>query len=158
MPAMLKGVPFFTDYLPDNRGAVQIATGELLAAEIIAELERLRLDPERHRPHEYVLVDFSGMTSFRLSVSDLRNIIRHQRAIATEVPKIAMAIVTPKDAAFGMARMWEALAHGLPWEARVFRSRAEGIAWLRIRRPGCFPDLAASEEQHVQSALRFPAV
>lgn len=143
-------MPFCTDYLSDGRGAVQTGEGEVTVAELLVEVAAVRDNPAAMQ-HDYVLVDFSAMTRFRASVSDLRALIQQQTGLAAHATKIAMAVVAPKDAVFGTARMWESLAYTLPWEIRVARSRAEAIAWLRQRRPGAFPALPAADEALIQA-------
>ena len=40
---------------------------------------------------------------------------------------VAVAIVAPRDAIYGMARMWEILVEGTGWDIRIVRLRDEAL-------------------------------
>ena len=46
-------------------------------------------------------------------------------------PPLRIAIVTPRDLDFGLARMFEVFRHQPPTEVRVFRDFAPAVAWAR---------------------------
>ena len=73
------------------------------------------------------LVDLSNMTSSEITPEDLR-MFAQQR-----VDRRRMAIIAPKPARFGMARMFEALSEleRNPTRVAVFTSREEAVLWLR---------------------------
>ncbi len=40
--------------------------------------------------------------------------------------------MAPEDLTFGLARMYEAYAHSVPWEFKVFRAMDPALAWLGL--------------------------
>ena len=42
------------------------------------------------------------------------------------------AVVAPKDASFGMARMYSLFKEDVPWEYEVFRTTDAALAWLGL--------------------------
>src|SRR5437870_5416734 len=76
-----------------------------------------------------VLLDLTDMTSLPAS--------EQLRAVATEIARIVprvrflkCSIIAPRDALFGMARMFEVFAEEHFGATRVFRTREEGVRWL----------------------------
>jgi hypothetical protein len=103
-------------------------TGATTLDEVLQHFAVLIQDPECPERLN-VLLDLSEMTS--LPGSD------QLRAVATEIARIVpriqflnCAIIAPKDALFGMARMFEVFAEQYFGATRVFRTRDEGAVWL----------------------------
>ena len=46
-------------------------------------------------------------------------------------PHQRTAVVADQSASYGMARMFESLAHKLPYEVRIFSSEDDALAWLQ---------------------------
>ena len=47
-------------------------------------------------------------------------------------PPTRLAIVAPRDHHFGLARMYQSLRAEAPEETRIFRARADALAWLGL--------------------------
>lgn len=127
-------MPVHTEFLADGRGVVQTGEGVVTAQEILADMIEQRTDPARPKGHHYVLVDFTRVTQVVARLPDIERFVCEQKGVAVQAPRVAIAIAASRDVVFGLSRMWEGLATGLPWEHGVFRTRAEAIAWLRERR------------------------
>ena len=103
-------------------------TGATTLDEVLQHFAVLIQDPECPERLN-VLLDLSEMTSLPGS--------EQLRAVATEIGRIVprvqflnCAIIAPKDALFGMSRMFEVFAEQYFAATRVFRTREEGAIWL----------------------------
>jgi len=82
------------------------------------------------------LIDTRQLQGFRVSSDGVQ---RLTRAVAEHDPVFAgsrWAIVANQDVIFGMARMYELLRGGAPYEIAVFRSPEEAERWMESARPG----------------------
>ena len=77
----------------------------------------------------HVLLDLSEMTSLPAS-EQLRAVALEIGRIVPRVKFLNCAIIAPRDALFGMARMFEVFAEECFEATRVFRTREEGLRWL----------------------------
>ena len=73
--------------------------------------------------------DLSDMTSLPAS-EQLRAVASEIARIVPRVQFLNCAIIAPKDALFGMARMFEVFAEQHFAATLVFRTREEGAIWL----------------------------
>lgn len=103
----------------------------VLGSEIIAAAAEAHRDEARARRLRYALVDLADLTEFRVATEEVRLIVAEDMITARLAPRIVVAIVAPRDYAFGMARMWQVFAEDTGWTTQVFRGRAEAIEWLR---------------------------
>jgi hypothetical protein len=87
---------------------------------------RTRSDP-RIEPEFDQLVDVTNVSKAQLAASTIREDASQEPFFST---KSRRAIIAPGDATFGMARMFELWKGGRAGEIRVFRDRAEALAWL----------------------------
>ena len=62
--------------------------------------------------------------------------VRTKYTGVTTRPKIA--VVAPEDLSFGLARMYEAFSHSVPWDFEVFRAMDAALDWLAL--PGYLMD------------------
>ena len=56
---------------------------------------------------------------------------KNEHYLKQGVRHVKIAIYAPGDLAFGIARMYDALAHQSPEEVRAFRDVRAAIRWLR---------------------------
>jgi hypothetical protein len=103
-------------------------TGVTTLEEVLQHFADLTQDPScPERLH--VLLDLSEMTSLPAS-EQLRAVAVEIGRIVPRVKFLNCAIIAPRDALFGMARMFEVFAEGGFEATRVFRTREEGLLWL----------------------------
>ena len=88
------------------------------------------------RPRLRCLIDYSQVTEIRLTVDTVRLMAESPFF----QPESRRAFLAPTDLAFGMARMYQTFAElSTAGNVRVFRNRADAIAWLN---DGVTPELA----------------
>ena len=86
---------------------------------------------EQWRPGSPVLHDHSDLNGGPLTVDDVRLIADFCAEASEQFGHSKLAVVTSRDAEFGLARMWGAFMDGR-WgvTAQAFRSLDEGKRWL----------------------------
>ena len=75
------------------------------------------------------VIDARGATT-DLTPEQVRSLVTLTDALVRNGRFGALALVTDNDVAFGMARMYEILADGLPVQIGVFRDLGDALAWL----------------------------
>jgi hypothetical protein len=123
-------MPYTSELIDDGRGMHHVGRGVLSGAEILAGAIADHEPPGRAARLTHGFVDLTDVTQLQLSPDDIRHIVSENRVTASQAKKIIVVVVAPLDHPFGMARMWEALAHETGWTTRVFRARAEALEWL----------------------------
>ncbi len=82
----------------------------------------------------FALIDLTRAGAFSLTTDDIRLLAELDSQLAEILPNgFLVALVADTDLEFGLSRMWEALAGGVGWETRSFRSGAEAGAWIAKR-------------------------
>ena len=105
--------------------------GDVTLEEVIHHFHQLALDPDC--PGRLgVLLDLSEETTIPKS-NELRAVACAIGKVRTRVQFGACAIVAPRDALYGMLRVFEVFAENLFSETRVFRSLDEAEQWLAAR-------------------------
>ncbi len=107
---------------------VTTLSGRVTDDELIAHYGRpeFRTPPQPWRE----LVDGCGVTQFDITPDGH---MRLGALVAMALPLLRdgrLAMCAEADAAYGMFRMWEMQREGMGYEVRVFRQRAEAVAWL----------------------------
>ncbi len=122
---------YSTEFIDDGRGVLHVGTGIVHGDEIHAgSMEEHRVE-SRARALRFGLVDLTDVTELRITSEDVRAIAAECHITARLAPHAAVAIVAPRDALYGMARMWEILVEGTGWDIRIVRLREEALDWLR---------------------------
>lgn len=119
-------IEFFVDA---PRGVVfSKATGVFSAADAIRHRDRLSRDPG-FRPEFKQLLDLLEVTQIKISGEEIRNLAQ-QTVLG---PGAKRAIVVSSTNAFGLGRMFGSYReiYGAE-EIRVFRNKAEALAWLQL--------------------------
>jgi len=120
--------------LQNGCGLLFIASGLLTRDDLIECKNRLLASEAHTKQCMYGIVDLSAVSSMQLSASDIKEVAEHDQRVAASIRLGAIVeIVAPTDSEYGLSRMWEILAERTGWETMVFRSRATGLAWLRVR-------------------------
>lgn len=102
--------------------------GDVTMDDVMRHFRDLETDPALPEQLD-VLLDLDAMTSLPES-AQLREITRAVDRLTARVRWGACAIVTSRDAMFGMSRMFEVFAEGLFARTRVFRERGAAQRWL----------------------------
>src|SRR5262245_58911819 len=108
-------------------------TGATTLDEVLQHFAVLIQDPQC--PEQLnVHLDLSDQTSLPAS-EQLRAVAMEIARIVPRVRFLNCAIIAPKDAMFGMARMFEVFAEQQFEATRVFRTKEEGALWLDTETP-----------------------
>jgi hypothetical protein len=102
--------------------------GDVTIEEVIGHFRELEKDPECP-PYLDVLLDLTEETSLP-EVRNLRDVVREMERVRYKVQFGTCAIVAPRDALFGMIRMFEVFAEPVFTKTRVFRTVREAESWL----------------------------
>lgn len=119
-------MPVESTTLPDLGIVITRATGHITLAEIRSHQESLTADPEFDPAHHH-LFDLSASQVLDMSTQEIRALA----SSAVFSPSSRRAVVAPRDATFGLSRMYEAFSTLPEGALRVFRSREEALAWLK---------------------------
>jgi hypothetical protein len=109
--------------------------GPLGFEEVIAHFRQLAADPLVPEEPD-VLLDFSELTTFP-DRDQVYSVAREVRELRPRISWRNLAIVAPRDLAFGIARMFEMISEPSFRATRVFRSLADAERWIEK------PDAAA---------------
>ncbi len=108
-----------------------VGSGRVTGDELVsAALDFFGSQFEAFRGCRAWLSNFMDVEPIELETSHLRRIAQLCEAIAGHNPNLQVAIVANDDHAFGLARMFEALAAETGWSFRVLRSADQVEAWL----------------------------
>jgi hypothetical protein len=115
----------------DNGTGLLLRCHDALSGKDKIEVNEVLLSsPERLRALRYMVIDEESV-GFVLSTSEARTVAEQDRQIAKLAPEgLVVAVVTPRDVDFGMARMWQVFVEGTGWKTEVFRSRESAAVWL----------------------------
>ena len=73
---------------------------------------------------------FQSVNSIEMSGDDIRALIQKAQFVEGLPSGLRLAIVSDTPLAFGLGRMYEALADAAPWEVMIFYKLAEAEEWL----------------------------
>lgn len=127
---------YSTEYTPDGLGVIHRGEGIVTGALLIAAAAEHHRDEARARGLKYGYVDFSQVSELRVTAAEVQILADENRKTAALTPTAVVAVVAPLDHAFGISRMWETLMDASNWTTRIFRDRADALAWLRKQIPG----------------------
>jgi hypothetical protein len=102
--------------------------GQLSADELMKTVKSFYADT----PTRNVVWDYSESDLSSLRLHDIQALVNVVKEIAHSREGGKSAIVAPKDASYGIGRMYQSLAeiHGEVFTTEVFRSRTEAEGWL----------------------------
>ena len=120
------------EYSIDSGNGVVICRwiGRVTISEIIANAERLRVDP-RFDLHYSELMDMSGFTGTNVTSSSLGGVIQKADPFSAGSRH---AVIAPGKPAFGIARMYQSL-RGEDQNFAVFRNDDDARNWLGLTQP-----------------------
>jgi hypothetical protein len=126
-------MPIQIKYSDDGLGAFYIGSGVVTGHDVMAADDILYQSEERFTSLRYQLVDLTKVESVDASAIDMEIIIRKGNIAAKANPNIVIAVAGDQDIAFGLSRMWEALAEsgGGSFRATVVRSIPVAVDWIK---------------------------
>lgn len=89
--------------------------------------------PEEIKKWRYCIIDLTSVVAMDIDYKDIRSVVEQNKRIAAIAPAALLAVASPKDLGYGLARVWEALVEQVGWETMTFRSRSAAEAWIKER-------------------------
>lgn len=77
------------------------------------------------------LIDTSNLTGLDLVGPDIRTVAEIAKRADAMWAGGRWAVVAPRDLVYGMARMYQMVRSGAPYQIEVFRNRDEALAWVQ---------------------------
>ena len=126
-------MPIRVNDLDNGLGFIFIGEGLITGEDIIDSNKIIFSSIERMKKIKYGLIDYSDITQFNVSSSEIGTIASQDKKASKYIPDGVLAVTAKKDLVFGLTRMWEMIVenYGIPWETMVFRSRPDAEAWIK---------------------------
>ena len=124
-------MPYHVEFVRRGHRFHLTGSGTVLGSEIVAGAARPIATRPGRAALRYALVDLTELTEFRVTTEEVRQIVAEDMITARLAPGVVVAIVAPRDYAFGMARMWQAFAE----VHRLGTRRCSGPRGLERPRP-----------------------
>lgn len=124
-------MPYHFEFDPEHSVLLVILEGAVTDREI----QKINTDIRAHAGElnpSGGISDFSAVTTFSVSGHTMRTAAREPSPYPEKTPRF---IVAPRDALFGMARMYELFADRPLGKLKVVRSRNEALAALGVQNP-----------------------
>ena len=100
-------------------GVIYHCSGAMIIEDFLVANEGFLATPEEIRKWRYTLIDLSAVESMDINYSDVSRVITQNASIATKaVPGVLLAVASPRDHGYGLARMWGVLVERVGWETR----------------------------------------
>ena len=114
----------------DSKGIIQGRPyGILSTAEVIEYLQAVMTDQRRKDPYREIFL-LEKVEELRLDTAAMREIVNFAKEHILVLEGGKVAYVAEGDFEFGMGRVLEAYAAGLPLELHAFRTLEEAQAWI----------------------------
>lgn len=126
-------MPMENRVLDGGRGQLVRSRGDVSEHEYLSVMRKHLADIGRRPECVYSLADFSHAGRTDIGPEAVRTVAELSLATAVQRPDLLLAAVGGRDLVYGLVRMFQAYASGLPWEMEAFRSLAEAEDWLRER-------------------------
>jgi hypothetical protein len=115
-------------------GVVYHCRGRMTIEDFVLASQGFLLTPEEIRKWRYALIDLTTVESMDIDCDDVSRVVAQNATIASKaVHGVLLAVASPKDLGYGLARMWGALVERFGWETMTFRSLAEAENWVAGR-------------------------
>ena len=115
-------------------GVIYHCSGALTIEDFIAANATFLITPDEILKWRYTLIDLTSTESMDINYVDVSGVVFQNRTIAAKaVPGVLLAVASPRDHMYGLARMWETLVEHVGWETMTFRSVAEAESWIYTR-------------------------
>lgn len=124
-------MPIQIEVRHDAMGVVYHCRGAMIIEDFFAANDSFLATPEEIRKWRYAVIDLSDVESMAINYTDVSRVVTQNANIAGKaVPGVLLAVASPRDYGYGLARMWEALVERVGWETMTFRSLAEAEDWV----------------------------
>jgi len=118
----------------DGLGVIYKCTGVLTIDDFFQAGLGFLAHPEEIKKWRYCIIDLTRVDVMNISSDDIRAVVEQNKRIAAIAPPGAiLAVASPKDLGFGLARVWEVLVEEIGWETMTLRSRPEADRWIQER-------------------------
>ena len=125
-------MPVSLKIVDNGLGIVLTAQDYLLIKEVyVASLNFFTQHTHELSSCRYGLADYSQVTDTDADHAKIRRLASAHIDASKINIKLILAICSPADHIFGIARMWGILAEATGWEIRIFRSTEDAKAWIR---------------------------
>jgi hypothetical protein len=120
-------------YRQDSARGVLVVTlrGDVTDQDLLDLARKASRDPEIE-PGQHELVDCREVEAISASTQCLRRVAEIYAESDRADDEVQVAIVAPRDAAYGVARMYQAFRTGSPVDIQVFREMEQAEAWLGL--------------------------
>ncbi len=112
-------------------GIVRVSAADAVTSDDIRTARHAMLTDPEFGSGMNVLVDATAVDTSLLTREGLEALANDWKTILPPGGTVRFAIMTEAPAAFGLARMYEALTEETPLIARAFREEKDAIAWLQ---------------------------
>lgn len=128
-------MPIKIEVRHDAMGVIYHCTGALAIDDFITANTTFLTTPDEILKWRYALVDLTRAESMGdINYANVSRVVSQNRNIAARaVPGALLAVASPRDYSFGLARMWETLVEDVGWETMTFRSVPEAEVWIHSR-------------------------
>jgi hypothetical protein len=126
-------MPYLTEFIDEGTGILHVGSGVLKGQEIIKVVMAMAGKVPHPERVTHGLIDLTEVTDFQVSTEELKVITGVDRTQAETMKRIYVAIVAPKDVAYGMSRMYEGLMLTPGWTIEIFRTMNQARTWLSTR-------------------------
>ena len=114
----------------EKRLMITRATGQLTPSELFSYLDAIIADPANEQCDEIYLFDDVDLS--QVSSADVRTLARRAAEVSSGDP-FRVAFVAPRDADFGMVRMFQAFRELGDDRMAVFRTLDDACDWLGVK-------------------------
>ena len=129
-----KNMPISIEGRQDGAGVIYHCRGDMTIDDFFQAGIGFLAYPQEIKKWRYAIIDLTDVGSMKINSDDIRTVVEQNKRIAAIAPPGAiLAVASPKDLGYGLARMWEVLMEQIGWETMTFRTRLEAEAWVRQR-------------------------
>jgi len=127
-------MPIDIELLHDGAGVIYNCHGTVTFKQFYDASNGFLASPEDLKKWRYAIIDLTSVENMNLNYEEVATIVElNKRLAAGTLPGTLLAVSSPKDLGFGIARMWEALVDQVGWETQTFRTRTEAALWINQR-------------------------
>ncbi|MFV2059750.1 MAG: hypothetical protein ACC653_03640 [Gammaproteobacteria bacterium] len=124
-------MPIINTNTDNGFGVITTLTGNVSGDELITAQKDRYSSTKKILLLKYILADFSDTEKLDLCSNHVLLCSNLSKSASQNNPNICIAAVMNTDLGYGLSRMWQAYTDDIPWNAKVFRTRAEAEDWLR---------------------------
>jgi hypothetical protein len=127
-------MPIDLEFLHAGAGVIFHCRGALAIKDLFDANNNFLADAEAVKKWRFAIVDLTETGSLDINYQSAETVVMHNERLASEAPHgVVIAIASPKDWTFGLARMWQSLAQRTGFEIRICHSRSEAEQWVGER-------------------------